>query len=245
MDVSIIIPCYNDAPHLAANVGEVLAVLGDTSWEYEIILVDDVSPDGCAAEIDRIIAAHPNRNIRKIIHAVNTGRGGAVNDGLRLATGKVAGFLDIDLEVGAHYIPAMIRAIQQGADIAVGWRIYKLRWRILHRVVLSKGYHLLANRMLGSRLADTESGYKFFLREKILPILGTVEDNRWFWDTEVMVRSERAGLKIDFLPVLFIRRPEKPSTVRLIRDTIDYLRNLLRFRRSLAAGTPMERSTTP
>ena len=230
MDLSIIIPCYNDAAHLRRHVEEILSILDATRWSYEVILVDDVSPDACGSIIDDLIAEHPEHRILKIAHTVNTGRGGAVNDGLRLACGKVAGFLDIDLEVGAHYIPALTRAILAGADVAVGWRIYKFRWRILHRIFLSKGYHRLANFVLGTELKDTESGYKFFRREAILPVIATIDDNRWFWDTEVMVRSEIAGLRIEFVPVLFLRRPEKPSTVKLFSDTLDYLRNLRRFR---------------
>jgi glycosyltransferase involved in cell wall biosynthesis len=233
IDVSIILPCYNDAGHLAASVGEILAILRETRWTYEIILIDDKSPGGDRGEIERIIAAHPGERILGIFHETNTGRGGAVNDGLRMAKGEVAGFLDVDLEVAAHYIPNMVRAIHGGADVAIGWRIYKFRWRVIHRIFLSRGYIWLVNRWLGCRFADTESGYKFFRREKILPVLDRITDNRWFWDTEVVVRAERAGLRLEFLPVLFLRRPTKPSTVRILRDTLDYLRNLWTFRRSL------------
>ena len=238
MDISIVIPCYRDAPHLERNVKEILAVLEATRWDYELILVDDRSPDDCRRIIDKLIADHPGHPIRKIFHEENTGRGQAVNDGLHAATGTVAGFLDIDLEVAAHYIPLMVRSVLGGSDVAIGRRVYKLRWNILHRALMSRGYHWLSNRILGMRLEDTESGYKFFRREKILPVVDSIEDRRWFWDTEVVVRAVLAGLKVTFEPVLFIRQPDKATTVRLFGDSLDYLRNLWRFRRTVRQSRP-------
>ena len=239
MDLSLIIPCYRDAGHLERHVEEIMGVLDGTRFSYEIILVDDRRPDECLAIIDRLIAKHPEHRIVKIAHEVNSGRGGAVNDGLRAARGEVAGFLDIDLEVAAHYIPALVRMVRSGADVVVGHRIYKLRWRILHRAILSIGYHWMVGRVLGMKLGDTESGCKFFRRERILPVIETIEDSRWFWDTEVVVRSMVAGLKVCSMPVLFIRNPDKASTVKLVADSLDHIKNLWRFRRTLRrAGSP-------
>jgi hypothetical protein len=92
--------------------------------------------------------------------------------------------------------------------------------------------------VLGHSLADTETGCKLFAREKVLPLLDLVEDPHWFWDTEIMVQAWLAGLRIHEEPSIFIRRPEKPSTVKLARDVRSYLRNLGRLRRRLAAGRP-------
>lgn len=237
-EVSIIIPCYRDAPHLAQGVAEVAATLERARWRWEIILVNDASPDDCAAVIDRLIREHPRWPLRALHHAVNTGRGRAVMDGVEASRGGIAGFIDIDLEVHARYIPALVRAIEEGVDVASAYRVYRVRPGVMLRAALSKGYLKLVNLLLGTRMKDTEAGYKFFRRERILPLFPRLRNNGWFWDTEVMVRAERAGLRVGFVPALFLRRPDKASTVRLARDTLDYLRCLLAFRRELRGQAP-------
>ena len=87
--------------------------------------------------------------------------------------------------------------------------------------------------MLKNDMPDTEAGCKFFNRERILPVLASCEDQGWFWDTEIMLRSRMAGLKIEFPTVLFVRRPDKATTVRLIHDVIEYWRRLFKFRSAI------------
>lgn len=74
--------------------------------------------------------------------------------------------------------------------------------------------------VLGVPLQDTETGYKFFNRKKILPIMKRTMHNGWFWDTEIMALAYRAGLRIREEPVLFIRRLDKKSSVRLLHDAV-------------------------
>ena len=81
---------------------------------------------------------------------------------------------------------------------------------------------------------DTETGFKFFNRGKILPVLEQVQDKRWFWDTEIMVRALWNGLNITEIPCLFMRRSDKKSTVNLRKDIWDYLAKLYRFQKTKA-----------
>ena len=144
------------------------------------------------------------------------------------------GFIDIDCEVSPVYIPEMVRMILAGkADVVIGNRIYRTGITSLHREILSAGYRWLADGMIGTGKMDTESGYKFFDRKKILPVLEKTKHPGWFWDTEIVVLAKRAGLRVVAYPVLFLRRSDKTSTVRVVEDTIDYLRSLWRFRRQL------------
>jgi hypothetical protein len=115
--------------------------------------------------------------------------------------------------------------------VATAHRIYKVQLRLFMRFILSTGYRWLSRWLLGADLQDTETGYKFFKRERILPVLDQVEDEGWFWDTEVMVRSLLRGYRIIEIPCLFIRRYDKKSTVNVVQDTLDYLVKLWRFRR--------------
>jgi hypothetical protein len=158
------------------------------------------------------------------------GRGRAVTDGIRIAQGDIVGYIDIDLEVHARYIPSLAQAILRGADLATAHRIYKVQPRLFHRFVLSSGYIWLMQTLLDVPLKDTETGFKFFKRSRILPVLDEIDDERWFWDTEVMVRSYLKGYTIEEIPCLFVRRYDKQSTVNIFRDTLDYFVKLWRFR---------------
>jgi glycosyltransferase involved in cell wall biosynthesis len=233
IDVSIIIACYNEEPLLQNSVQKILTIMDSTHWRYELIFVDDFSRDRTRELIDEIIDQHPNSLIKKIFHKKNTGRGRTVADGIQVAEGKYVGYLDIDLEVGAHYIPYMIDALMQGYDVATAFRVYKATLQLLIRTILSVGYRMLMRFMLSLPLEDTETGFKFFNHEKILPILAQTKDPGWFWDTEIMARSFHAGLRIIELPCLFIRRFDKKSSVNVIKDSFEYFEKLIIFRQEL------------
>ena len=193
--------------------------------------MDDVSRDNTVAIIEDLMAKYAHVPMRLIRHERNTGRGRTVMDGFEASRGRIIGFLDIDLETPAHYIPVAALEIERGADVASAWRIYKFLWRSFYRQILSNGYHKLVSSALHLPLQDTEVGFKFFNRERALPILRECEDAGWFWDTEIMARSYFAGLKIIEIPTLFLKRYDKKSSVRPFHDSIEYFAKLRRFRR--------------
>ncbi|MFQ5716098.1 MAG: glycosyltransferase [Nitrospinales bacterium] len=233
IDLSLVVACYNEETILAKNLGIIFEELDQTRYSYEIILVDDCSQDSTRQLIDQLIHENPDKNLKKIFHEKNAGRGKTVADGIRIARGKIAGYIDIDLEAHARYIPALMLAIRKGADIASGLRIYKFDFEAIDRYILSHGYNFIRRWMLRTNLSDTETGIKFFDRKKILPVLDEIQDQHWFWDTEIMVRSSLKGFKIQEIPILFIRRSDwrDYSTVNPFRDTIMYLKDLWRFRK--------------
>lgn len=230
LDLSLILPCYDEKAVLEESVREIIQTLDATRWSYEIIFVDDCSHDNTRELIQQTITEYSDRNLRYLFHDDNKGRGRTVTDGLLAARGRVAGYIDIDLEVHARYIPVCVLAIERGCDVATAYRIYRFYWKGVVRWVLSNGYIWLERNLLEVPLRDTETGFKFFDRAKILPLLAEIQDDRWFWDTEVMVRAHLAGLKITEIPCLFQRRFDKRSTVNPIRDTLDYIQKLWRFR---------------
>lgn len=232
-DLSLVLACYQEAEHFTKSTERVIDVLDRTDFSWEIIFVDDASVDGTPDLIRSFIKSHQRKPLSAYFQQENRGRGRTVTDGMVKAQGRVVGFIDIDLEVPPDYIPRFVQSIEDGAHVTAGWRIYDFTIKSLPRWFASKGYNLIRNKTLGTSLIDTEAGYKFFKRSKILPILKQCESPGWFWDTEVMVRSERAGLIIRQIPVVFIRRFDKTSTVRLIPDTFTYLRELWRFKRQL------------
>jgi len=232
--LSLVLACYNEAQHLEASFAEIRETLEQTSWPFEVIFVDDVSRDRTREILREIVAAHPSLDLKVILHEENRGRGATVTDGFRAARGTVAGYLDVDLEVHARYVPSLVRAIEHGADVATVRRIYALQVRALDRYFMSRGYSFLVRRVLDLPFHDTETGYKFFRRERVLPLLDEIEDGGWFWDTEFMARAARRGLRVAEIPGAYVRREDKTSTVRGVRDSLRYFRQLLRFRRKLA-----------
>jgi glycosyltransferase involved in cell wall biosynthesis len=224
------VPCYNEADHLRASVRAVIETLELTPWSWEIVFVDDGSTDGTRAIVADICAA--DTRCRAIFHEQNRGRGAAFKTGFAASQGRVTGFIDIDLEVHARYIPSLVDEIERhGADVVTGHRHFLLRQTGgLHRVALSWGYRRLCDVLLSLDLADSETGCKFFKRETTAAMVLGSDDDGWFWDTEVLARARLANVRIRELPVLFLRRGDKATTVRPVRDSLAYLRALHVFR---------------
>jgi glycosyltransferase involved in cell wall biosynthesis len=232
-DLSLVLACYNEEPILERSVGEIFRVLDALRWTSEVIFVDDASRDRTSGIIDRILRDNPKRQLRKIEHVQNVGRGGTVSDGIRAAGGRFVGFIDVDLEVHARYILPCLLALERGYDVATGLRIYKLHFGSFHRYVMSRGYRTLLRWRLDVPLEDTETGCKFFRRDRILPVLDQVLDQGWFWDTEIMVQAHLAGLRIVEIPALFERCIDKPSSVKLVRDSLLHFQKLRQFSRAV------------
>jgi len=234
-ELSIIITCYNEAPHLEANTLAIWRVLDAAGIAFETIFVEDRSTDETGAIVRDFLEKHSDRSILAIFHAENQGRGAAVTDGLRSARGTYAGFLDIDLEVGPQYLPQTIEFLRAGSDAVIADRWYRPAHGGFVRMFVSKGYRLLARVLLRIPRMDTEAGYKFFRTEAIVPLLDDTRDTRWFWDTEISVLCHDSHVRIVHQPVQFVRNPQKQSTVKLLRDTKRHLRGLLTLRRSRKA----------
>jgi glycosyltransferase involved in cell wall biosynthesis len=232
MDLSVIVPCYNEAEHLTVSVAEMLRILRGTRYEFEVIFVDDGSRDNTRKLITDI--CETNSECRYIFHESNKGRGGAFKTGYADSKGKIAGFIDIDLEVHALYIPYLVsRFDQDDYDVVTGYRYYLLSQTGGYlRHILSIGYRLLVRAIMKMPVKDPESGCKFFNRATASEVVLGSKNDGWFWDTEVMCRSYDANLKVLEYPVLFLRNYDKTSTVRLVPDTWDYMVNLWKFKRS-------------
>jgi hypothetical protein len=245
VDLSLVITCYREEGHLTESLDEIRRVLDTTSLRYEIILVDDASDDATPDLIRQYIDRHPDCILRAAFHTENQGRGAAVQDGFLMAQGCFVGFLDVDLEIAASYLPSALAPLIAGkADMVLADRQYAFQPRTIARFVATKGYRMLAHLLLRTPSLDTEAGFKFFRRDRIMPLLPQIRDRRWFWDTEVTVRSYDAGLRIHSVPVLFRRRPEKQSTVNLFRDSMRSFSALLRFSAERKQSAPSP-STSP
>jgi len=230
LDVSLVLPCFNEAETFSDSVKKIINVLDNSGFSWEIIFVDDASRDSTKKLIQNILRKYPKKRIQAIYHQKNLGRGQTVMDGINQAQGRIVGFIDIDLEVSQEYLPSFFKALEKGYDSAIAWRIYDFTIAGFFRWFSSKGYTLIRKIILGLPYKDTEAGYKFFNRSKILAVIKKCHNKGWFWDTEIMAGIYKAHLKTIEIPVVFIRRQDKTSTVRLIPDSFKYLKDLINFR---------------
>lgn len=230
-DVSLVLACYNESEIFKNSIEKIIKTLGRSGYTWEIIFVEDKSKDNTSDLIQQTLKKYPQEKLSAYFHHQNEGRGKTVADGFRHAQGKFVGYIDVDLETGEWYIPKFIQALEDGADLVNAARVYTFQLRALPRWVASKGYSWLRKQLLGLPYEDTEGGYKFFRRKKLLPLLKKVKSKGWFFDTEIMALANRKKLKVIEIPVVFVRNHHKTSTVRLIPDSLGYLWNLIKFSR--------------
>ena len=228
MDLSLIVPCYNEGPYLTGHLNQIYDLLKLINLEFEMIIIEDTSTNDTLQRAQLFAQDRPG--VQLFAHEKNKGRGFTVSEGIKKATGKVVGFLDVDLEVDCHNMIPFIFKILEGYDVVTGHRIYKICWWD-PRWVLSRGYVVVTQLFCHTSFSDTEAGFKFFNREKILPVIDEVEDYHWFWDTEVMIRAYYHGLRITEIPILFIRKNQAFSTLNSFSDSFYYFKKLLSFRK--------------
>jgi ubiquinone/menaquinone biosynthesis C-methylase UbiE len=232
--LTLILPCFNESEHFETSMPIILDELKNSKITFEIILIDDKSTDSTIQLIKKFVKHNLKYRIHSFFHKNNCGRGYTVSEGILKAEGEYVGYIDIDCEVSPSYIPLFINKLNQGYDVVCADRKYKTIISGWLRAFLSKAYASLIKKCLPLSVSDSEAGYKFFKRKKIIPIITRIKSRRWFWDTELMVRSNLKGLKISSISVPFIRRQDKTSTVKILSDSIDYIMQIIRLRRDLS-----------
>lgn len=230
--VSIILPCYKEENHLEESVHELVKAARGFGFTYEFIFVEDGSPDNTKAGLLKLESWLPNSKF--VYHNRNRGRGAALKTGYKAASGDIIGYIDIDLEISPLYIIDMVDALEK-TDIAIGKReyFYKFHFKSIFRNILSKGYRAISKFLLKHPYTDTETGFKFFKRKAVEPFFDKIENDHWFWDSEFMILAHQHGLSVTEIPVRFVRNEIKPSTVKPVRDTITYMKELLNYRKKL------------
>jgi glycosyltransferase involved in cell wall biosynthesis len=240
-DLSLVIACFNEAEHLRDSVARLVEICDGLRITYEMLFIDDCSTDDTREILSSLRNRYSSHRLSIHFNEQNLGRGATVRRGLDLARAPVAGFLDIDLEVDAAYISAFYFTVLAGADMAMGRRVYEFSLPTAVRFVMTRGYSLIRRAMLDLPFEDTEAGFKFFRLASMRPVLARCSAPGWFWDTEVVTRAYDAGLEIAEVTCRFVRRLDKTSTVKPIRDTCRQFVGLAALRRSrrLDGGRPL------
>lgn len=198
-EVSIIVPAYNAARVLKDSVLQIERQIKKTGIPYEILIVENASTDTTpqiAAELAK------KREVRHLTSTLK-GRGRALNKGFTEAKGTYIVYTDADLDIPLKYIFKIVHYLKEGYDIAVASKRHP-QSRVgspLHRRVLSKGYGFLVRSLLHSTVHDHQGGLKGFRKDVIMSLLTLVEDNKWFWDTEVLVLAQWKSYTIKEVPI--------------------------------------------
>jgi glycosyltransferase involved in cell wall biosynthesis len=213
VEVSLVIPVYNDRTALETAIPRSLRALEEIAPAFELIIAEDGSTDGTPDLVREKAASDPRI---RLLHAdERLGRGRALNRAFADARGWIVGYYDADLATDLRHLGELLGAIRGGADIATGSRLLPSSdvERTGEREVASRVYNALVRVILGSRIHDHQCGFKAFRRERILSLLPSVKATHWFWDTEVLVRGQRAGCRVAEFPVIW--KTGKRTTVRL------------------------------
>ena len=225
-EVTVVIPVFNDIHALETAIPRSLEILSRITNGFELIIAEDGSTDGSAD----FVRQYERRDIR--IHLLHSderlGRGKALNRAIYESRGNIVCYYDVDLATDMQHLPELIGAVREGADIATGSRLMpgSDTLRTGGREIASRSYNFLVRLFLGSRIYDHQCGFKSFNKERILPVLPTIRSSHWFWDTEILVRSQRNGARVREFPVRW--RAGKGTTVK-IKDIFEMGSSILRL----------------
>jgi glycosyltransferase AglD len=202
VQVSVVLPAYNEVDYLQPAVEKTIAALKQFTESFEVIIAEDGSTDGTAQKAEALAQTTPG--VRHIHREQRLGRGTALNNAFKQSHGEALVYMDLDLATDLRYLKPLVEALTlEGYDFATGSRMMKesKAERTLSRSISSKTYNFLVRHVLGSKLRDHQCGFKAFKREPLMQLLGEVKATHWFWDTEVMVRAHRHGYRIKEIPV--------------------------------------------
>ena len=166
--VSVVVPVRNEAGNIAPPLAEIAAAL-DGQWPFEVIYVDDGSSDGTAAELDRLKAQYPW--LRRLRHKQSCGQSAAVRSGVAAARGPMIVTLDGDGQNNPAFLPALLRALEQGAPsvgLIAGQRIG--RKASAYKKLQSRIANAVRSMVLRDGTRDTGCGLKAFRREVFLAL---------------------------------------------------------------------------
>jgi len=217
IDITAIIPVYNDRVALEYALQRSIAMLAAISPKFELLIAEDGSTDG-SAEFARQAERQDSR-IHLIHNDERLGRGAALTRVMGIARGGIACYYDVDLATDLTYLQELVRYIRNGYDIATGSRLLPTSSvvRSGKREIPSRVYNWLVRLILGSTLHDHQCGFKAFNRQHVVPLLTKVHARHWFWDTEILVRAQKSGMRVIEFPVKW--QEGKHTTVK-IKDVI-------------------------
>jgi glycosyltransferase involved in cell wall biosynthesis len=203
--VEVAIPVYNEELVLEDSVRRLRAYLDESfPFETSIRIVDNASTDRTWEVALRLAAAVPGV---EVLHLDQKGRGRALRSAWSISQAEVVAYMDVDLSTDlGGFLPLVAPILSGHSDIAIGSRLARGAHVVRgpKRELISRAYNLLLKVALRGHFTDAQCGFKALRRESALELLPLIEDDEWFFDTELLVTAERLGLRICEIPVSWI-----------------------------------------
>jgi cellulose synthase/poly-beta-1,6-N-acetylglucosamine synthase-like glycosyltransferase len=227
--VEVTVPVYNEEKVLAESVRRLHAYLtASLPFRFVITIADNASTDETFAIAKRLRAELAEV---RAIHLDRKGRGRALRHVWGNSSADIVAYMDADLSTGLDaFLPLIAPLVSGHSDLATGSRLSPGAKvvRSLKRELISRVYNLLLRIVLGARFSDAQCGFKAGRTEVVQALLPDVQDNAWFFDTELLMLAQRRGLRIWEMPVTWIEDPD--STVDIVRTALADLRGIARLR---------------
>ncbi|MHC6627441.1 bifunctional glycosyltransferase family 2/GtrA family protein [Streptomyces globosus] len=243
--LDVVVPVFNEETDLGPCVRRLHDHLGRTfPYAFRITIADNASTDATpriaadlAARLDGV------RSVR----LEEKGRGRALRTVWARSDAPVLAYMDVDLSTDLNALLPLVAPLVSGhSDLAIGTRLARSS-RVVRgakREFVSRAYNLLLRSSLAARFSDAQCGFKAIRRDVAERLLPLVEDSGWFFDTELLVLAERAGLRIHEVPVDWVDDPG--SSVHIARTAVEDLKGVWRVGRALATGAlPLDRLSRP
>jgi putative flippase GtrA len=233
--VEIVVPVYNEAANLDASVRTLRKYLTDHfPFTWRITIVDNASTDGTwfraarlAREVEHVHARHLDRK----------GRGLALRTAWSASDAQVVAYMDVDLSTGLDALLPLVAPLVSGhSDLAIGSRLSSGASvaRRPKRELISRGYNAILRGAFATRVRDAQCGFKAMRADVARRLLPHIEDDAWFFDTELLLLAEHNGLRIHQVPVDWI--DDADSRVQIAQTARDDLRGTARMLCRFASG---------
>ncbi len=214
--LSVIVPAYKEGERIGRNLLEIDAYLKGKSYTYEIIVIEDGSPDNTAEIAQNYSLQIPH--LKVIDNVENHGKGFVVRQGLLEAKGKYCVFLDADGSTSITHLDTFLPAFEEGYDVVIGSR--KIEGAFIqvhqprHREIMGEGGNWLIRILLGLwSYPDTQCGFKMLTGEAAQAIASRMVVDRFGFDFELIALAHALRFKVKQLPVRWMN--EEGSTVSL------------------------------
>ncbi|MFF0308538.1 glycosyltransferase [Streptosporangium sp. NPDC004379] len=228
--VEVVVPVYNEQRALPASIRRLHAYLTDTfPYGFRITIADNASTDATWEIATRLERELP---CVRAVRLDAKGRGRALRRVWSGSDADVVAYMDVDLSTGLEaFLPLVAPLLSGHSDLAIGTRLARNAdvVRGPKRELISRAYNLLLRSAMGAGFSDAQCGFKAGRTEVVQALLPAVEDEEWFFDTELLLLAEGHGLRIHEVPVDWVDDPD--SRVDILRTALDDLRGMARVAR--------------
>jgi glycosyltransferase involved in cell wall biosynthesis len=228
--VDVVIPVYNEEKDLEKSVTKLHRFLSDhVEYDWRIVVADNASKDRTLEIAKQLAERYPGRV--GFVHLDQKGRGRALRKAWTESDADVVSYMDVDLSTDlSAFVPLIDSLIGTGYDVAIGSRLAKGAkvMRGLKREFISRTYNLIIKLMFWHHFSDAQCGFKAVTRRAVQDIVPLIQDQAWFFDSELLLLAERMGYKIFEVPVAWADDPD--SRVKIASTAWEDLKGLFRLR---------------